>query len=72
MKMSFAHWQRKKLNNFQVKIKEIDRQIKETKNAGKYAFTLKEKLNCISQIKSLEKLRLETRRKQIEKDFEKI
>lgn len=51
-------------------IKELDRQIKEAKRAASYALTLDEKLDCIRQVKSLEKQRLEIRNQEILRTFE--
>lgn len=51
-------------------IKELDRQIKESKRAASYALTLDEKIDCIRQVKALEKQRLEIRNLEILRKFE--
>lgn len=49
--------------------REFDRQIKEAKNAAKYALTLDEKLDYIQRVRTLEKQRLEFRKQEILNGF---
>lgn len=46
-------------------IKEIDRQIREAKNAARYALTIEEKVPLIQRVKALNEARLIQRRKEI-------